>query len=55
MTDCRRAFEVPAPDPDSDPDEDPLAEGDDGSELEPLEMDLPDGVAENAAEDGAAP
>lgn len=48
-------FEVPAPDPDSDPDEDPLAEGDDGSELEPLEMDLPDGVAENAAEDGAAP
>ncbi|MGB1551006.1 MAG: SMC-Scp complex subunit ScpB, partial [Parvibaculales bacterium] len=48
-------FEVPAPDPDSDPDEDPLAEGDDGSELEPLEMDLPDGVTENAAEDGAAP
>ena len=48
-------FEVPAPEPDSDPDEDPLAEGDDGSELEPLEMDLPDGVAENAAEDGAAP
>ena len=48
-------FEVPAPDPDSDPDEDPLAVGDDGSELEPLEMDLPDGVTENAAEDGAAP
>ena len=48
-------FEVPAPDPDSDPDEDPLAEGDDGSELEPLEMDLPEGVSDNAAEDGAAP
>ena len=48
-------FEVPAPDPDSDPDEDPLAEGDDGGELEPLEMDLPDGVSENAAEDNAAP
>ena len=48
-------FEVPAPDPDSDPDEDPLAEGDDGSELGPLEMDLPEGVDENATEDGAAP
>ncbi len=48
-------FEVPAPDPDNDPDEDPLAEGDDGSELEPLEMDLPDGVTDNAAEDGATP
>ena len=48
-------FEVPAPDPDSDPDEDPLAEGDDGSELGPLEMDLPEGVDENATEGGAAP
>ena len=48
-------FEVPAPDPDNDPDEDPLAEGDDGSELEPLEMDLPDGVTDNASEDGATP
>jgi segregation and condensation protein B len=45
-------FEVPAPDPDNDPDEDPLAAGDDGNELEPLEMDLPEDVA---AEDGAAP
>lgn len=37
-------FEVPAPNPDEDPDEDPLADGDDGSELEPLEMHLPEGV-----------
>lgn len=45
-------FAVPAPDPDSDPDEDPLAEGDDGSEeLAPLEMDLPDNIPSD--EDGA--
>ena len=40
-------FEVPAPDPDNDPEEDPLAAGDDGSDLEPLEMDLPEDMPED--------
>lgn len=45
-------FAVPAPDPDNDAEEDPLAEGDDGSEeLAPLEMDLPDNMPSD--EDGA--
>ena len=40
-------FAVPAPDPDSDPNEEALAEGDDGSDdLEPLEMDLTEGLPE---------
>ena len=51
-------FEVPAPDPDNDPEEDPLAAGDDGNELEPLEMDLPenlsDGQSDGVAEDNAS-
>ena len=47
-------FAVPAPSADQDPDEDPLADGDDGSdELAPLEMDLPEEAAA-AAEDSAA-
>lgn len=46
-------FAVPAPNPDSDPDEDPLADGDDGSdELAPLEMDLPEPV--DGSEDNAS-
>ena len=44
-------FEVPAPNPDEDPEEDALEPGDDGSELEPLEMHLPE-VVEGAQEDG---
>jgi len=47
-------FEVPAPNPDEDPDEDPLADGDDGGELEPLEMDLPEAV-EGATEESGNP
>lgn len=47
-------FEVPAPNPDEDPDEDPLAEGDDGGELEPLEMDLPE-VMEAEVKESDAP
>lgn len=35
-------FSVPEPDPDNDPEEDALAADDDGSEFEPLEMDLPE-------------
>ena len=46
-------FEVPAPNPDEDPEEDPLAPGDDGGELEPLEMDLPEAVEEVAEEGGS--
>lgn len=54
-------FAVPAPSADTDPDEDPLADGDDGSdeELAPLEMDLPEEAHEAQqaapnAEDGAS-
>ena len=52
-------FAVPSPGADSDPDEDPLADGDDGSdeELAPLEMDLPEEAHEaqgdTGIEDGA--
>ncbi|MDB2523560.1 SMC-Scp complex subunit ScpB [Alphaproteobacteria bacterium] len=46
-------FEVPAPDPDNDPEEDPLEAGDDGSELAPLEMDLPEDIGEENADDAA--
>jgi segregation and condensation protein B len=47
-------FEVPAPDPDNDPEEDALEAGDDGSDLEPLEMDLPENLAGEASEDSAS-
>lgn len=49
-------FAVPAPNSDGDPDEDPLADGDDGSEeeLAPLEMDLPEEAQNNHSEDGAS-
>lgn len=46
-------FEVPAPDPDNDPEEDPLQAGDDGGELAPLEMDLPEDIGEENADDAA--
>ena len=46
-------FEVPAPDPDNDPEEDPLEAGDDGGELAPLEMDLPEDIGEENADDAA--
>jgi segregation and condensation protein B len=46
-------FEVPAPDPDNDPGEDPLEAGDDGGELAPLEMDLPEDIGEENADDAA--
>lgn len=46
-------FEVPEPDPDNDPEEDPLEAGDDGSELAPLEMDLPEDIGEENADDAA--
>lgn len=46
-------FEVPAPDPDNDPEEDPLEAGDDGDELAPLEMDLPEDIGEENADDAA--
>jgi len=46
-------FEVPAPDPDNDPEEDPLEAGDDGGELAPLEMDLPENIGEENADDAA--
>jgi segregation and condensation protein B len=46
-------FEVPAPDPDNDPEEDPLEAGDDGDELTPLEMDLPENIGEENADDAA--
>jgi len=44
---------VPAPDPDNDPEEDPLEAGDDGSELAPLEMDLPEDVDADATDEPA--
>lgn len=49
-------FAVPAPNGESDPDEDPLADGDDGSEeeLTPLEMDLPEEAQAGQSEDGAS-
>lgn len=49
-------FAVPSPSGDSDPDEDPLADGDDGSEeeLAPLEMDLPEEAHQAQNEDGAS-
>ena len=49
-------FAVPTPNSDSDPDEDPLADGDDGSEeeLAPLEMDLPEEAHQAQNEDGAS-
>ena len=48
-------FAVPSPSADTDPDEDPLADGDDGSdeELAPLEMDLPEEAHQAQNEDGA--
>ena len=46
-------FEVPATDPDNDPEEDPLEAGDDGDELTPLEMDLPENIGEENADDAA--
>jgi segregation and condensation protein B len=48
-------FAVPSPSADANPDEDPLEDGDDGSdeELAPLEMDLPE-EAHTAQQDDAA-
>ncbi len=47
-------FAVPSPDGAPDEDEDPLADGDDGSDLSPLEMDLPEAAHEAASEDDAS-
>ena len=49
-------FAVPSPSADANPDEDPLADGDDGSEeeLAPLEMDLPEEAHQAQNEDGAS-
>lgn len=49
-------FAVPSPGNEADPDEDPLADGDDGSEeeLAPLEMDLPEEAHQAQNKDGAS-
>ena len=54
MTVCRRALKCLRRDPDNDPEEDALEAGDDGSDLEPLEMDLPENLAGEASEDSAS-